>query len=431
MASVHYSDLVSGISAMTKLRCDVLVIMHRMFIGTQRKKGGLDIIVEYLLDQGKTVCMLEYQMAGKMGLVDSSSDSKIVRQYPHSVLSVLAANSLHTIREFRVFPQAEPFRWGSELIYTPWIVSRYLERGIPICMTADPLCTLAGMTLQTMGFVRTIYFHSIDYSDSRFPSKLLNAIYLHLYRYAVNRADFVGLVSRPMFDKCASFVANRNKLIYVPNTPDFSKVSRVDIGRRERFSLVVVANGIMERYEFEKIVYLIARVKEYFPQVRLKAIGATDMDSDYFGKLLKLIARLDLQKNVVFYGFLSKENAQRIVASSHIGLALYSPTISHIRYGDSLKIREYAACGLPTVADRKTATAREAAEHEAGFACQDEDEMVEAVKWLWNDEQTYQCYSFNALAWAEKFDKAKILQKLVKRLVNRATERKEDPQCMF
>ena len=61
-------------------------------------------------------------------------------------------------------------------------------------------------------------------------------------------------------------------------------------------------------------------------------------------------------------------------------------------------------------------TAFEAQRYKCGFVVHNEEEMVDIIKRLWSEERLYEKYSANAIKWAKKFDKRKILEKLLVRL---------------
>jgi glycosyltransferase involved in cell wall biosynthesis len=149
----------------------------------------------------------------------------------------------------------------------------------------------------------------------------------------------------------------------------------------------------------------------------LKILGETGINKRYFEKLKARIAENGLEENVRFLGYLPKERNLAEIASSTIGIALYSEdTHYYMYYADPLKIREYAACGLPLIADATTAASLEAKEHDFGFITVGHDDLAGAVKRLWSEDGLYERYSANALNWSRKFDKKTILHGLLSRL---------------
>ena len=391
---------------------DFLVILHRIYMNGKRKEGGVDIIIEHLIQQNNRVGALEFQLGGKY-----IQDTEFERNNTYSVLRGFENGGEFLIREFNVYPKAEPARWIAEVLYAVFMVFAHVRGRIPFCIASDPLNTFSAWILRLSGKVRKIYFHSVDYSDRRFKNRLLDDIYHFLYRFAVGRADLVGVVSSRMMQKCLELGIDKDKLIFVPNTPDFDKIPRLDISKRELFTLVVSSASVVKKYRFEYIVDTVSKLKKEFPGIKLKILGDTGINKDYFEKLKKKIAENGLEENIRFLGYLPKERNLAEIASSTIGIALYSEdTHYYMYYADPLKIREYAACGVPIITDNTTTGGSEAVDNGAGFVCNKAEEIADAIGKLWNRKELYEEYCLNAIKWAKKFEKKTILKHLFQRL---------------
>lgn len=391
---------------------DFLVILHRIYMNGKRKKGGVDIIIEHLAQQNNRIGALEFQLGGKY-----IQDTEFERNNTYSVLRGFENGGEFLIREFNVYPKAEPARWIAEVLYAVFMVFAHVRGRVPFCIASDPLNTFSAWILRLSGKVRKIYFHSVDYSDRRFKNRLLDDIYHFLYRFAVGRADLVGVVSSRMMQKCLELGIDKDKLIFVPNTPDFDKIPRLDISKREPFTLVVSSASVVKKYRFEYIVDTVSKLKKEFPGIKLKILGDTGINKDYFEKLKEKIAENGLEENIRFLGYLPKERNLAEIASSTIGIALYSEdTHYYMHYADPLKIREYAACGLPLIADATTAAGLEAQEYDFGFITSDHDDLAGAIKKLWSEDGLYERYSMNAFNWSRKFDKKTVLNSLFSKL---------------
>ena len=78
-----------------------------------------------------------------------------------------------------------------------------------------------------------------------------------------------------------------------------------------------------------------------------------------------------------------------------------------------MKIREYAACGLPIVCDPSTGTAEEAAETGAAILVKDKTSLADALNRLMSDDVLYGRMSEAALVWAKANDKRLYLENLM------------------
>ena len=388
-----------------KLSYDYLFIVHRIYMSGRRKLGGVDIIIDYLTKQNKNLCILEFQLGGKY-----IKDTEFEKFNTYSVLrnSIDAKESI--IKEFNVHPKLEPFRWIGEIFYTISVIFGYVRGPIELCIASDPLNVFAAWMLRLLGKVKKIYFHSVDYSDKRFKNSFLNYIYHLSYRFAIKKANIVGVVSSNMFKKCRELGVKEDKLIFMPNAPDFDITPHFDISKREPYSLVISAASVVYKYRFDQAIDVLAKLIKEFPSAKLKIIGDTNINKDYFEEIKNKIINYHLNGNIRFLGYLTKKDNLLEIATSTIGLALYSDdTHYYMRYADPLKIREYAACGIPVITDETTSTGYDAQESKSGFVCKNEEEMVEAISDLWSKEALYKEYSDNVRKWAEQYDKNKIL----------------------
>jgi glycosyltransferase involved in cell wall biosynthesis len=226
-------------------------------------------------------------------------------------------------------------------------------------------------------------------------------------------ADLVGVVSKRILDRAKEY--NPKNITYIPNSPDFDSYAkyRVPVNQRNAKMLVLTCAGIIQRYSVLETVRILAEVLKVIPDVKLTIIGSTELDKGYYSKLLSEIETLELQNSIVFTGYVSRDANCEIIAQSYIGIALYDPVDSYSKYADPLKIREYAALGIPCISDLVTSASEEMAENKAGYAVTDQKEAVTKIVTLLQDSETYIKFSENALKWAMTLDKQKILKKLV------------------
>ena len=105
------------------------------------------------------------------------------------------------------------------------------------------------------------------------------------------------------------------------------------------------------------------------------------------------------------------------MSHASIGITCYSAQKSYVYYADSLKIREYAAAGLPIVCDTIYGTAQEVKEYDAGFVYNSAQEMAISINQLIENKNLYKQKSERAIFWAKKMDKKKLLRELYGKLL--------------
>lgn len=376
---------------MTDYRCDYLVIIHRLFIDKMPKKGGVDIIIDYLIDNGNTISLVEHPLESNGRSIFTIRDSK---------------NGVDTV--------AKRIPRLLEILVTVIFILRNF-RFIPYCIAVDPLNALSAIILKKIKKVGMVYFHCIDYSPQRFKNRILNMVYHGIYQFALNRADVCGVVSRRMLQ---DFHADlRDKMYFIPNSPVFKERS-IDLGTRNKHCAVIMSGRIDEKTNYENIINVLVRLKVYYPNIEFKIIAKTE-DNIYERSLKEYIKDVGFDGQVSFLGFFpNPSDLEGILANCGVGLTSYSFDKAgyHTEYGDSLKIREYASYGLPIVADNICDTAFEAQENKCGFVVNNEAELENALRILWEDDNTYRDYANNALQWARRIDKRQILDGLISRI---------------
>jgi glycosyltransferase involved in cell wall biosynthesis len=278
------------------------------------------------------------------------------------------------------------------------------------------LTALGGVFLKKMNYFSFLYFHLTDYSEKRFANSFLNFAYQTIFKIAIRNADLVGCVSSASLGLVKGLGAK--DAMFVPNSRDFEADTqyRVPISARERFSLITTPAFVGERYRIYDLVEVIASLKKKFPKIKLRVVGGLELEEEYVNKIKSLIDAEDLGENVEFVGFVSKEECTRLSAMSWLGVALFDKESSFRKYADSLKIREYASLGVPTITDTNVASnTKDVRKYKVGVVTKSPESIQKAITNLFEDETGYKKISENALNWAKKFDKRKIVENLFER----------------
>lgn len=377
--------------------CDCLVIIHRIFIDNKPKKGGVDIIIDFLLDNGNRVCLVEHPL-----------------EYAGN--SVISYKS-DIIKKINVIPRDIPFRWIAEILFTTYFILKNFKP-IPFCIAVDPLNVLQALILKRFKRIDKIYFHCVDYSKKRFKNFFLNNIYHYIYCFALNRSDICGAVSKRMMGQFSKIIKDENNLFWIPNTPVF-KERNIDFKKRNKYSVVTMSGRVDDKINYKNIINVLARLKKDFSEIEFKIIAKIE-DEKYAEELKTYIQNAGLDERVSFLGFFpNPSELEEILINCGVGITSYSfeRVGYYMEYADSLKIREFASYGIPIVADSICDTGFEAEENKCGFVADSEEEVEGALRFLWSNDRLYQEYCKNALEWARCNDKKRILEELIKKIL--------------
>lgn len=379
----------------------IAVFIHRLYYDNKIKKGGLDQITDYLIANGDEIVLFEFPLD-----YDQSHTFRVTSIVGERRVSLLNVQ----------MPQVRSsMLWTLEVVYSLYY-SLKLLRGVRTCITSDPLMTFPALLLRKIGFYRFLYFHSVDYSETRFKNKILDKIYFILLKVGLGNADLVGCVTQTV----QSIMAKQHikNTIFVPNSPSMQSLNtyRKSSAERRKYNLVVTCAGISQKYRINDTIILFEQLLSQFNVATLTLIGSIGFDPRGYSQVTKLIESKGLAKKVELTGQLSKPDNLRRVSEAWVGLAFYDTGYSHVNFGDSLKIREYAALGIPTVSDKTTPTSYEMEANKAGVAIDNPSDAYPVIAKLFNDHNYYEEIAANALNWAYAMDKDKIMKQVLERI---------------
>ena len=256
---------------------------------------------------------------------------------------------------------------------------------------------------------------------------MLNAWYHQLDRFAVMRADENWGVSKAICDLRESFLPS-GRVVHVPNSPVLSQFRPLPATEIARSHLVYVFGKISEpsvllgRHHFDWLLPALQDVAARYPEVRLRLIGRGD-----FKPLVEpLIPAETLSHRIDFLDIVDREVLVETLCRAGIGVALYDLSGSdHLKYGDSMKIREYFAAGLPAITTPGHSVAEEIAEHELGFVVRNRGELEAALDTLLGDAELYGRMRQRVLEYAEKTDKERVISEALRRLLEEHASKAE------
>lgn len=388
---------------MLKNNYDIVAAIHRLYVDGVRKKGGADKILEYFSKKGKKILLIEHPLCGLR--------EKGINIDNFVIISEIIGGNIIEIERREIVRRGNWIRWISEVFFNIWLIYTKID-GKPVYFSADPLNNLAGIF--SFGKFKFKYFHCVDYSRDRFGVINLNIIYQIAVFLSLKRFDLVSVVSNRTKKEFEKLGADESKIFLLPNSPNFR---RIDIPETKKNILIYTSNSISERYNYIFVVELISQLVKDFPDIKLYALGGKNVDADYFDKVVRLIKKHNIEKNIIFKGFLKEDDINKLYFRSKIGLSFYSGVVSYYMiFGDSLKIREYALWGLPVVSDGNSATDSEMVSRGCGIIAKNVVEAKEAIKSLLISDDLYcQCRQ-NSLNWAKKMDKKALLKQVFQKV---------------
>jgi len=255
----------------------------------------------------------------------------------------------------------------------------------------ESVYTIAGIIGKYLGFISRIVYYVSDYSPNRYPNFLVNKFYLWLDRYCCSHADFIWDVSPAMMParvKAGLKPQQSAPLILVPNALFPSQIAPADPNSVIPYSLVY-AGTLGPENGVDIAIAAVQKIRQKYPAASLHIYGS---GHEFEPALKLLINKSDLQKQVIFHGFIGKlDKLTKIISQYALGIAPYryfpgSPRL----YADATKLRLYLGAGLPVVTTQVPPLGRELASRGAAVISQDNDvDLAKTVMKIFFDRRRY------------------------------------------
>ena len=173
-----------------------------------------------------------------------------------------------------------------------------------------------------------------DLTEYRYQRRRRSFAYHRLTRGLVlSRAAGLVYVTRDLSQK-PYFTSYRKPGIVIANGIDLSQYNPLPAPNHSQPHLAFIGTPGWPWHGVEKVV----RLSNIFPHWQFDVIG---LESDDFSK--------SVPSNLKFHGCLNREDYLNILAQADVGLGTLSLHIKNMEEACPLKVREYLACGLPTI----------------------------------------------------------------------------------
>jgi glycosyltransferase involved in cell wall biosynthesis len=276
----------------------------------------------------------------------------------------------------------------------------------------DPLNGFTGVLAKKLGLADHAIFYTADYAYKRFANPVMNNIYHWFDRFAANNADQVWNVSSRIMKHRVKQGLRENKLYLVPNSPEFRKTRRLPLSKVNVHDLVIVSN-LTTAIDYPHVIQTVKKLSRKYEDIRLLIIGTGEAEE----KLKSLVKELKLENKVLFLGRKNHDELLNILSKSGVGIALYTNDHPWTEFGDSMKVREYLACGLPVILNDVPSTADDVEKENVGFVLKGKGKnFAKAIDELFRDEEKYKIMRKNAVKLAKENDFTKVVDSALRQL---------------
>lgn len=364
----------------------VLLLTHAVVSDGRSMFGPSHNVVERFCERGFDVRLVEQSMEPPT---------------EPNAITVYSAGAETGRARFRYAVPAPPVRYGFELLRN----LRELARGgFDVAVVVDPLNYAAVLVARLLGLRRRFraVYYTADYAHERFPSALMNRVYHGLDRLALRDADAVWGVSEAIASVRRSQGVPEERIVTVPNAPRFVPEAVRPREEREPASVIVMAH-FEEAFDDDLIAGAIERLRARVPGLRVKLVGPGSGAA-------RIAARGGDCVEVL--GYRPHDEALRIAGSCLVGWAPYGKGAAWHEFRDSIKLREYAALGLPAVTTPGHGLVGDAV---AAVASGPED-SADAIERLLVDSAAWERAHLAAVRFAQEHDRARLVDAALARM---------------
>lgn len=284
-----------------------------------------------------------------------------------------------------------------------------------VYLGADPLNTVVGVVLKWLKLTDFVIFYTIDWMPDRFSNKWLNAVYHWLDRFCVRHCDAAWNISPRIQEVRRSQGLPDSRNILVPVGVDLEKIELPDKSGKEPSELVLLG-ALAPSKGVDMVIEAFPSLKERFPQLTLHVIGKTPHDAVEDGVVYqpyepRLAA---LGAGVVLHGAKPHDEVLAMLPGYDIALALYKPSPNNLsQWADPSRVKDYLACGLPTIITPVPEIHKDIRTLEAGMVVDYAVEpLAEAIGSLLADPGQWRAMRENALRYMDSYAWSAILDRV-------------------
>jgi len=236
--------------------------------------------------------------------------------------------------------------------------------------------------------------------------------YLHSMRYIGEIAEMLALrlprkiiaASVKTKKDLLSIGINPSKISVVPNGVDLRRIEQIPPAEQE-FD-IVFAGRLNKTKNIDLLIYATAILSKHFPKIKVGIIG----DGPERCLLTKLTVKLNIEKNVRFFGFLNYSKMISLLKSAKI---FVHPSTQET--GAPVVVLEAFSCGLPVIAvkHRNGISSEVIKEEYNGFFVErSASEIAKKISSLLENENLLKKMSKTAMNFSKKFDWENIVIKV-------------------
>ncbi|BDU49981.1 glycosyltransferase family 4 protein [Haliovirga abyssi] len=242
-------------------------------------------------------------------------------------------------------------------------------------------------------FPEYVHYLKLPKTGTKKMAESISAIYCNACNYIISPSNQVK-------EKLLEYGVKRN-ISVIPTGIDVCKFKnskkigiRKKLNIKEEEKVLIFVGRLGEEKNIDFLLDSLKLLKEKDDNIKLMLVG----DGPYREKLKNRCKELNIEENVVFAGYVQRENIAEYYRESDIFV------FSSLTETQGLVVLEAMATGIPVVAVKASGVEDMVENGVSGFLTSlDEKEFVEKIDLILNDEELYKEISKKSMEEAEKF----------------------------
>ena len=267
-----------------------------------------------------------------------------------------------------------------------------------IATALGPWGAVAGLCLRRLKYISCLVYEDRDYEPGFIHTKLRRRWAAMLERVAMRRADRIISIGTRLANLRRTQTGCAVELV-----PTGVDVARFACPERQEPRPILIYTGNMAPWSgLDLILKALPRIRQSIPEIQCLFVGSGL--PAYRAHLEQVAEKLGMRDAVRFTGEVPYHRVQSFLAEAGIGLALFQPTELR-QYAAPLKVLEYMAAGLPTIAVSPSEAADLVRREDCGLGIAfDGGAFADAVIALLGDADRYLRLAANARLASSKYD---------------------------
>ena len=178
-----------------------------------------------------------------------------------------------------------------------------------------------------------------------------NKIHEKYLNYFLPHIDALSVMTGTLFAYYKDFIGDRDKIIHLPMTVDFSRFSKVDTDN-QLVNPYVAYCGTMSNSKdgVDVLIQSFIEISREFPKLHLYIAGPLIPEQDYLSQKA-IIEESKMENRITYLGSLTRDEMPTFLANATV-LALARPESKQAEGGFPTKLGEYLATGKPVCCTR-------------------------------------------------------------------------------